>query len=214
MSKVLILSKTKMQENRVCVGAVALDIRCSIRLLNCDGHHETIDECPYEILAVWDIVYRRTNMSTAPHLEDVNVLARSRTEHTVKSQEFFKLTSYNIKVFNSSLLNVFDEKLNSTERGSLYISNEKGVPEYSTCFWQCDKDLRKNRFSTEQKVKYDYRDNEGRWYHITYVGLENVPEVIRAGSMVRLSLAHWWHPDDTDTENRCYLQLSGVFNIE
>ena len=66
----------------------------------------------------------------------------------------------------------------------------------------------------EQKVKYDYRDNEGRWYHITYVGLENVPEVIRAGSMVRLSLAHWWHPDDTDTKNRCYLQLSGVFNIE
>ena len=214
MSKVLILSKTKMQENRVCVGAVDLDNRCSIRLLNCDGHHETIDECPYEILAVWDIVYRRTNRRPAPHLEDVNVLERSRTAHTVKSQELLKLPSYNIKVFNSSLLNVFDEKLNSTERGSLYISNEKGVPEYSTCFWQCDKDLRKNRFSTEQKVKYDYRDNEGRWYHITYVGLENVPEVIRAGSMIRLSLAHWWHPDDTDTENRCYLQLSGVFNIE
>lgn len=213
MSKVLILSKTKMQENRVCVGAVDLDNRCSIRLLNCDGHHETIDECPYEILSVWNIVYRRTNRRPAPHLEDVNVLNRNRISARTNSRHLLELGNYNIRVYDSPLLNVFEEKLNSTDRGSLYISNEKGVPEYSTCFWKCDKDLRKNRFSTEQKIKYDYRDNEGQWYHITYVGFENAPDVIKAGTLVRLSLAHWWHPEDTDAEDRCYLQLSGFFNV-
>lgn len=213
MSKVLILSKTKMQENRVCVGAVDLDNRCSVRLLDYDGHHETIDECPYEILAIWDIVYRKTNRRPAPHLEDVNVLNRNRISVQGNSRQLLELDNYNIRVYDSPLLNVFEEKLNSTERGSLYISNEKGVPEYSTCFWRCDKDLRKNRFSTEQKVKYDYRDHEGKWYHITYVGLENAPDVIKAGTLVRLSLAHWWHPEDTDAEDRCYLQLSGFFNV-
>lgn len=213
MSRVLILSKTKMQENRVCVGAVDLDNKCSIRLLNCDGHHETIDECPYEVLTIWDIVYSRTNRRPAPHLEDVNVLNRTRISIQEDPKILLELESYNIRVYNSPLLNVFEEKLSSTEKGSLYISEEKGVPRYSTCFWKCDKYLKKNRFSTEQKIKYDYRDNEGKWYHISYVGLDNAPDIIRAGTLIRLSLAHWWHPENTDIGDRCYLQLSGFFNI-
>lgn len=214
MSKVLILSKTRMQENRVCVGGVDLDKRCSVRLLNCVGHHEIIDECPYELLTIWEVNYVRTNRRPSPHLEDINILERSKTDSVVKPKELLKLPNYNIKVYKSSLLTVFDKKLNSTEKGSLYISNEKGVTEYSTCFWICDKDLRKNRFSTDEKVKYDYRGEDGRYYHITYVGVENGPDVVMRGTLIRLSLAHWWHPKNTDIEDRCYLQLSGFFNLE
>jgi hypothetical protein len=29
--------------------------------------------------------------------------------------------------------------------------------------------------------------------------------------LVRVSLAGWWKPDDSDIEPRCYLQLSGWF---
>lgn len=163
MSRVLILSKTKMQENRVCVGAVDLDNRCSIRLLNCDGHHETIDECPYEILTVWNITYHRTNRRPAPHLEDVNVINRVQIPYHESRRILLELDNYNIRIYHSSLLSVFEEKLNSTEKGSLFISNEKGVPGYSTCFWVCDKSLRKNQYSTEQKIRYDYRDDEGKW---------------------------------------------------
>ena len=203
-----------MQENRVCVGAVDLDNRCSIRLLNCDGRHETIDECPYEILTVWNITYHRTNRRPAPHLEDVNVINRVQIPYHESRRILLELDNYNIRIYHSSLLSVFEGKLNSTEKGSLFISNEKGVPGYSTCFWVCDKSLRKNQYSPEQKIRYDYLDDEGKWYHITYVGLDNAPDVIRRGTLIRLSLAHWWHPEDTTTEDRCYLQLSGFFNIE
>lgn len=213
MSRVLILSKTRMQENRVCVGGVDLDNRCSVRLLKSDGHHETVDECPYEILSIWDIEYERINRRPAPHLEDVGVMSRSKTTKVVKPKELLKLPNYNLKLYRTSLLQVYDGKLNATDSGSLFISNEKGVPEYSTCFWICDRDLRKNRFSTEQKVKYDYLGENGRWYHITHVGLEDAPNVIPRGSLIRLSLAHWWHPDNTDVEDRCFLQLSGVYNL-
>lgn len=213
MSRVLILSKTRMQENRVCVGGVDLDNRCSVRLLKSDGHHETVDECPYEILSIWDVEYERINRRPAPHLEDVGVMSRSKTTKVVKPKELLKLPNYNLKLYRTSLLQVYDGKLNATDSGSLFISNEKGAPEYSTCFWICDRDLRKNRFSTDQKIKYDYLGENGRWYHITYVGLEDAPNVIPSGSLIRLSLAHWWHPDNTDVEDRCFLQLSGVYNL-
>ena len=84
MSKVLILSKTKMQEDRVCVGGVDLDNRCSVRLLDCNGHHETIDECPYDLLSVWDIEYTRIHRRPAPHLEDVKVTRRHNTKKNGK----------------------------------------------------------------------------------------------------------------------------------
>ena len=54
MGKVLIVSKTKMQHNHVCVGAIDLEKKKSIRLLNEDGFHETLQDCPYELLQVFD----------------------------------------------------------------------------------------------------------------------------------------------------------------
>ena len=212
MSRVLILSKTRMQENRVCVGGVDLDNRCSIRLLNHDGYHETIDECPYELLTIWEIEYNRTNRRPEPHLEDVSVVLRNVTSRCVKPKELLKLPSYNLHLYRSRLLDVFDEKLNYTDSGSLFINQEKGVPNFSTCFWLCDKPLRKNRYSTPERIKYDYHSDDGRWFHITYVGLEDIPDVIPQGTLIRLSLAHWWHPEGQE-EDRCFLQLSGIYNV-
>lgn len=215
MSKVLIISKTRMQDDRVCVGAIDLDNKRSIRLLNSNGFHETIHECPYELLTIWEIKYNKISKRSAPHLEDVAVLHRTNTHISVKLNELpkFHIYYYNLKLYSSSLLRTFDEKLSSTDGGSLYINNTKGVTKYSTCFWICDKDLKKNRFSTERKIKYDYQDDDGRYYHITYVGIENSPDIIKKGTLVRLSLAHWWHPENTDIEDRCYLQLSGFFDL-
>lgn len=203
-----------MQDNRVCVGGVDLDNKCSVRLLNINGLHEHFNECPYNLLRIWEIAYSKTNKRPAPHLEDVAVHKRTKTPYIVKPKELPKLEKYNIKIFRHSLLTTFDGKLNSTDSGSLYISSQKGVTDYSTCFWVCDRDLIKNRFSTEQKIKYDYQFGT-KWYHIPYVGLENGPDIIKSGTLIRLSLAHWWHPKDNNgIENRCYLQLSGFFSID
>lgn len=214
MSKVLILSKTKMQEDRVCVGGVDLDNRCSVRLLDCNGHHETINECPYDLLSVWDIECTRMHRRPAPHLEDVKVTRRRNIKETVSPAELLKLADYNIRIYNNtSLQETFTGKLLSTEGGSFYVSEEYGVPNFSTCFWICDKPLHQSKYSKPEKVKFSYKDDEENWFQITYVGVEKAPNRIPKGSLIRLSLAHWWRPEDSDTEERCYLQLSGFYEL-
>lgn len=94
----------------------------------------------------------------------------------------------------------------------LYSYHPPQVPNHSTCFWICDQDIvRKNH---QGKIKFHYKDDNHIWgYNISYVGLEDDPvDIIPQGSLIRLSLAHWWSPGDT--EERCYLQLSGYFLIE
>jgi hypothetical protein len=53
---------------------------------------------------------------------------------------------------------------------------------------------------------------QGKDVWITYVGFEPAIELITHGSLVRVSLARWWRPDD-DSEERCYLQLSGWYDV-
>ena len=106
------------------------------------------------------------------------------------------------------MFSVFDGKLKLTDMDRLYISKDD-VPAYSTCFWINDKRL------------LGYNDSRGRWkyrynnmsnmygYTISYVGAGEPLDTIEEGSLIRLSLAHWWKPEDSDDEERCYLQLSG-----
>ena len=51
----------------------------------------------------------------------------------------------------------------------------------------------------------------GVTYHIPYVGVEPPPEIIPVGSLVRLSLARWWKPEEKEEDKKCYLQLSGWY---
>ena len=49
---------------------------------------------------------------------------------------------------------------------------------------------------------------------IPYVGYEAPVLVIPAGSLVRVSLARWWHkPNAPDEGETCSLQLSGWFGL-
>ena len=183
-------------------------------MLDSGGYHETIEQCPYDLLTIWNVEYIQTRRRPLPHVEDVSVQCRQKAScNKVHPKELLKLPNYNIKVYiNESLLNTFEQKLCSTDSGSLFICERNGVPNFSTCFWICDKPLKRNRYSTEDKIKYDYYGVDGKWYHITYVGVDNIPDLIPTGTLIRLSLAHWWHPDGQD-ENRCYLQLSGIYNV-
>lgn len=212
MSKVLIVSKTRMANDNVCVGGVDFDNKRSVRLMNANGYHESQDECPYDIWDVWDCDYHSSNQRPAPHVEDVNVFNRSK-QGVLKSElrsttELAKLLKQsNIPVFSGSLMNCFDGKLKCTQHGTLFI-NEESVPNYSTCFWICDRIVKRSDF--KGKVRYNYNDGIRNWgYNISYVGLADPTDIIPAGSLIRLSLAHWWSPSDSEDEERCYLQLSG-----
>lgn len=215
MSKVIIVSKTRMAEGRVCVGGVDVERKKSVRLMKADGKHELLSECPYNIYDVWELNYIDSHQRPAPHVEDVNVISREK-KGVLKDElrQVDKLAQLlkqcNIPVFNGGLLSAFDRKLKSTQHGTLFINGED-VPSYSTCFWICDRDVRRSDFRGKQR--YNYNDGSRQWgYNISYVGLTDAVDVIPQGSLIRLSLAHWWSPDDSNDEERCYLQLSGYFN--
>lgn len=214
MARVIIVSKTRMANDNVCVGGVDFDNKRSVRLMDANGYHESQDECPYEIWDVWDADYVSSNQRPAPHVEDVNVINRNKrgvlTNELRTTTEFAKLLRQsNVPVFTGGLLNCFDGKLKCTQYGTLFI-NEENVPNYSTCFWICDRIVRRSDF--KGKVRYNYNDGIRNWgYNISYVGLSEPADIIPAGSLIRLSLAHWWSPSDSEDEERCYLQLSGWF---
>ena len=189
MKRVLVLSKTKMQDNRVCVGGVDLDNRCSVRLLDYSGHHESIELCPYNLLDIWEVEYCKTNRRPAPHLEDVNVIRRQRANENIDASNLLNILSNGgVNIYNKgSLFSAFDGKLCSGGSHSLYINHNNGVPDHSTCFWVSDKTIRQSRFSIPEKVKFEYCHNDV-WYQIAYVGFEPVPDVIPAGTEVLVSM--------------------------
>ena len=78
MGRVLIVSKTKMANDNVCIGGVDIDKKRSVRLLDENGFHESISECPFNIWEIWEISYLSSNQRPAPHIEDVNVISREK----------------------------------------------------------------------------------------------------------------------------------------
>ena len=201
-----------MANDRVCVGGIDLDNKRSVRLLTSTGVHETLAECPYNIWDIWDVTYRISNRRPKPHTEDVNVISRARLDSLgALNRRIDKFSSIledcAIPFFRGPLTESFDGKLKITDNGSLFIS-EENVSDYSTCFWICDRNLL--GYESRGKMKFRYNDNSTMYgYTVSYVGLSDISKTIPAGSLVRLSLAHWWSPDDSDDEERCYLQLSG-----
>lgn len=211
MSKVLIVSKTKMAQQRVCVGGIDIEKHSSIRLMNEHGYHETLKECPYNIFDIWDLKYNIISTRTLPHSsEDVNVLQRNKLGVLKKDINVIDiLKKCRVNIYRGQINNVFNGCLKSTDNGSLFISQPQ-VPNHSTCFWVCDQNVTRKDY--QGKIKFNYKDDIHKWgCNISYVGLEENPiNIIPKGSLIRLSLAHWWSPDE-DTEKRCYLQLSGYF---
>ena len=213
MAQVIIVSRTRMADGFVCVGGVDVDNRRSVRLLDARGRHETAETCPYTIWDIWDIDYYPNQRRPNPHTEDVNVTRRMKIDRVdvpnMSVNRFAELMlNSNIPIFRGSLFSVFDSKLRHTDNDKLYISKED-VPTFSTCFWINDKRLLSYK-NDRGRWQYRYTDMSNRYgYTISYVGTEEHLDTIEVGSLIRLSLAHWWKPEDSDDEERCYLQLSG-----
>ena len=78
----------------------------------------------------------------------------------------------------------------------------------STGYWEPDIILTRGEYNG--RVKYCYDSPGSRWI-LPYVGCAEPLDRIPQGTLLRVSLARWWRPDDSDFELRCYLQLSGWY---
>ena len=202
--KVLIVAKTRMGSG-ACIGAITEDGK-SIRLIpfKDDPHNGANRE--YEVGDVWEISTEPVTDLIPPHIENVVVYEKRRLRTANDSIRSIKKL---MPPKNGHPCGLYEGLLQSTENGALYIAKHSGVPPYSTTFWRSDQPL--IRDTTGKRVRYRYPAENGGCT-LTFVGFQEPLEVIPAGTIVRVSLAHWWRPEDMpDAEERCYAQLSGWF---
>ena len=205
--KVLIVAKTRMGGG-ACIGAIT-EVGQSVRLIpfNEDPHDGANRE--YEVGDVWDISSKPATFLIPPHNENMVVYEKQHLLTTRELEGAIELLMPP-KIGDPTVL--YEGLLQSTGSGALYIAKQSGIPPYSTTFWRPDQPL--SRDTEGKRVRYRYPTENGSCT-FTFVGFQEPLEVIPAGTLLRVSLANWWRPEDTpESEECCYAQLSGWFLTE
>lgn len=198
---VLIAGRTKMGGNARCIGGL-LDDGTPVRLLKGVGQHWDTS-APFDVGENWEISYAAGTARPEPHTEDVVVTKRKYIDDQPNLRARLVELS---EPWEGGINQLFDGMLGFTGSDNGYISERLGVPDNSTGFWIPDRELQLR----DDGKHYDYVRGFFR-RGLSYVGEQEPVKSIPAGTLVRVSLAGWWKPDDVDMEERCYLQLSGWF---
>ncbi len=195
--EVLILSKTEYGSSHYCIGGITLTNKTFVRLLQQNGDYQP-SSTALNIGDVWDIDYTYSENIREPHNEDVFVNSKAFVRKIPNLKTFIK--NFGIPIWEGSANTLFEGRLRWTSNGSGFLSEKQYMlPSQSVGFWIPENDL----FYTDG---YYYVENK----RLNYKGAESPKSKIPKGSLIRVSLAKWWCPDDF-YEARCYLQLSGVY---
>ncbi len=204
--KVLITSKTRAG-SKFCVGALELETNEYVRLLTTTGNFQP-HNTPFKIGDIWDLEYNY-DPDDRPHIEDVKITSRNGyIDHLEDIREHIY---NNCKIWEGDYNVLFDNALRWTSGGSGYINKKCEMPQNSVGFWICDQDLS----LIEEGNKFYYVYERGRFRtnrRLVYKGESAPVKVILQGTLIRVSLAKWYAPDDIKIEKRCYAQLSGFYS--
>lgn len=204
---VLILSKTQMNNNQVCVGGLTLKGRY-VRLLDEHGNNQP-EDTDFAPKQAWEIEFSERSNNTPPHVEDILVHNRTRKgslKDGITVKDFIE--KRNIPIWRGHPDQLFDELIQWTTSGSGYIDKNGGIPEHSVGFWISDRDLRRKDY---KGVRYQYPSSVG-WRSIKFKGIEDPVDIIPAGTLIRVSLARWVSFSENE-EPKCWLQLSGWYDL-
>ena len=200
--QVTIVARTRMARG-ACIGAIADDGR-SLRLIAPDMAFNEHFNADYRVGQVWAIAADPAEEIKPPHTENV-VVRRKRLVGW--ADDLPGLIARHMPPHEGGLNTLYDGFLQHKGAGPIYVAEAGGVPSYSTTFWRPDRPLRRNTDS--KRIHYRYPTDDGG-HTLTFVGFQEPPDEIPAGTLLRVSLAHWWHPaDHPEVEMRCYVQLSG-----
>jgi ATP-dependent DNA helicase RecQ len=202
--KVLIVAKTR-RGGGACVGGIDETGR-SVRLIAHDAASNERAGLEYEVGEVWEVDSGPDPDIIPPHVENTIIYHAKRLRDSNKVTDTIARFMPPVTGGPEQL---FDGYARATASGGLYICQDGGLPSRSTMFWIVDKPLRLD--FEAKRIRYRYSTSDGG-RTLTFVGFqEPVPE-IAAGTLLRVSLAHWWRPlDQPDEELRCFVQLSGWF---
>ncbi len=202
--KAVIVAKTR-QGSGACVGAITFEGQ-SLRLLAAEAavtNHVGMD---YAVGDVWEIEGSPPPALVPPHVENLIVSSKRRLGQMSSLPAFIER---HMPPHAGGVDVLYDGLLQHTSSGPLYVAAASGVPNRSTLFWRPDQTL--SREDTSRRIRYRYPTADGG-RTLTFVGFQDPLPEIAAGTLLRVSLAHWWRGDDSQVEEmRCYVQLSGWF---
>ena len=202
--KVVIVAKTRMSSG-ACVGALSFSGR-SLRLIASDRETNDQFNMEYQVGDVWEVETREDPEITPPHIE--NVIVKSK-RYLAPISEITEFVEQQFPPISGSVEVLFDGLTRATKAGARYIAERSGIPERSTMFWRPDRSL--IRDDDQKRIRYRYPSDDGGTT-LTFVGFQDPIPEIPAGTIIRVSLAHWWCPQERpDGKLRCYLQISGWF---
>jgi hypothetical protein len=201
---VLVVARTRMTGNHVCVGGLELETGRSLRLLGSDGWN-LLEEHPIRPGEIWELAYKDHPGPVPPHVEDVIV----SHGHKVEEVDDMKATILGlIEPWRGGVDAIFDGRLVATDGGSGYVTRDPPLPTTSTGFWIASGALQRKTFDTATRYALP---GGGPIRSVKYVGMADSIPTIPSGALVRFSLARWAaFPPGVDDE-RCYLQLSGWY---
>jgi hypothetical protein len=203
--KVLVVARTRMGGDRVCVGGIDLDSGASVRLLGSDTQN-LLESHPIRPGDIWNMTCSHRREPRPPHVEDVVVTAGKRLSRVANLRgAILEL----VEPWDCELDEIFDGRLAVTDAGTAFLRDEPPLPDRSVGFWAARTALRQSKFDESGSR---YWIPEGRLIRkVKYVGMHDPTPLIPEGALVRFSLARWHQFPPGVDELRCYLQLSGWY---
>ncbi len=203
ISDVVIVSKTRMANNNICVGAYDLAHDRMLRLLSHEARALT-DDYPYEIGQSYSIKYQDRYEVFAPHTEDVAVYEFQ--EIPPEDNHDMDLITSDWAVDCNDLSDLFNNKL-CWENESGFIEEHNNI-NFSVQIATLDQELYKEgNYYTQKKFGLTIKKVK----YVGYLDIRFMPEIIQSNTKIRFSLARLWDKND-DGNRRAYLQLSGIYN--
>lgn len=201
--EILITSKTR-KGIAACIGGVVISNNRFVRLLN-PGNRDQCADTDINVGDIWEMSLTDREHLEPPHIEDVIINSKKFVRKMANISNYIQ--NKGIKIYRGSPGSIFNGILRWTEKGSGYLEDKNDLPGNSVGFWISNKDLE----LIEKHYYYPglFKLMPGKRLH--YVGFEATVNIIPAGTLIRVSLARWWKPDDTYIAERCYLQLSGWY---
>jgi hypothetical protein len=156
---------------------------------------------------VWEIGFQEREDIEPPHIEDVVIISKKYCRKISNISDF--IFNCGITIYRGAPNNVFEGTLRWTGSGSGFIEKNEPIPSQSVGFWVSDRTL--NLENDQKHYCYSMNNIYASDKRFAYVGFEPKTEWIPAGTLIRVSLARWWKPENSDMNERCYLQLSGWY---
>ena len=202
--KAVIVAKTRMSRG-ACIGALTFDGQ-SMRLIAEDRESNEQFNQEYQVGDVWDIDTVEDHEIIAPHIENVIV---TQKQYLAPISGIIDFIETQMPPVSGGVDVLFDGLTTAQKGGARFISKRNGLPQRSTMFWRPDRNLLRDE--DQKRIRYRYPGKDGG-STLTFVGFQEPLSEIPAGTLIRVSLAHWWRPKEKpDAELRCYVQISGWF---